>query len=252
MPLVIDQLQPVDGEMGMPQSLTEGRHARRRPMSSWVPRKPMTTLRMKMIRQDNILDNWIVSDADALANSPFYYLKTSLYAVFSNFFPPRREPARKRGRQQGRRSWQTNRCLPPCVGGFAPGKCDQCRRRQGLCLWRRAQLAQLAMTGTRGGVYQDAQAEASALVAAAMAVEPRLAQTAVHVREKGHMKDTPALLLAVLSARDPALFAQAFGRVVTSGKVLRGFVQILRSGQTGRKSPGSRPKAMVQLAERGQ
>lgn len=109
-------------------------------------------------------------------------------------------------------------------------------------------LAQLAMTGTfGGGVYQDAQAEVSALVAAAMAVEPLfLAQTAVHVREKGHMKDSPALLLAVLSARDPALFAQAFGRVVTSGKVLRGFVQILRSGQTGRKSLGSRPKAMVQ------
>ena len=109
-------------------------------------------------------------------------------------------------------------------------------------------LAQLAMTGTfGGGAYQDAQAEVSAMVAAAMAVEPRfLAQTALHVREKGHMKDTPALLLAVLSARDPALFAATFGRVVTSGKVLRGFVQILRSGQTGRKSLGSRPKAMVQ------
>jgi 60 kDa SS-A/Ro ribonucleoprotein len=34
--------------------------------------------------------------------------------------------------------------------------------------------------------------------------------------------------------------------VITSGKMLRGFVQILRSGQTGRKSLGSRPKAMVQ------
>ena len=109
-------------------------------------------------------------------------------------------------------------------------------------------LAQLAMTGTfGGGFYQDAQAEVSALVEAAMSVDPLfLAQTAVHVREKGHMKDTPALLLAVLSARDPALFAQVFGRVVTSGKVLRGFVQILRSGQAGRKSLGSRPKAMVQ------
>lgn len=109
-------------------------------------------------------------------------------------------------------------------------------------------LAQLAMTGTfGGGFYQDAQAETSALVAAAMAVDPLfLAQTAVHVREKGHMKDTPALLLAVLSARDPALFAQVFGRVVTSGRMLRTFVQILRSGQAGRKSLGSRPKAMVQ------
>ena len=58
-------------------------------------------------------------------------------------------------------------------------------------------LAQLAMTGTfGGGFYQDAPAEVSALVAAAEAVEPMfLAQTAVHVRAQGNMKDTPALLL---------------------------------------------------------
>jgi len=109
-------------------------------------------------------------------------------------------------------------------------------------------LAQLAMTGTvGGGFYQDAEAEVTALVAAAEAVEPMfLAKTAVHVRAKGHMKDTPALLLAVLASRDPALFALAFPQVVTSGKMLRTFVQILRSGRTGRKSLGSRPKAMVQ------
>lgn len=115
-------------------------------------------------------------------------------------------------------------------------------------LGARHRLAQLAMTGTfGGGFYQDAQVEVAALVAAASAVEPRfLAQTAVHVRDKGHMKDTPALLLAVLASRDPALFALVFPRVVTSGRMLRTFVQILRSGQTGRKSLGSRPKAMVQ------
>lgn len=109
-------------------------------------------------------------------------------------------------------------------------------------------LAQLAMTGTfGGGVYQDAETEVSTLVAAAEAVSPMfLAQTAVHVRTKGHMKDAPALLLAVLAARDPALFSLAFPRIVTSGKMLRTFVQILRSGQAGRKSLGSRPKKMVQ------
>lgn len=109
-------------------------------------------------------------------------------------------------------------------------------------------LAQLAMAGTvGGGFYQDAEAEVTALVAAAEAVEPMfLAQTAVHVRAKGHMKDTPGLLLAVLASRDPALFALAFPQVVTSGKMLRTFVQIMRSGRTGRKSLGSRPKAMVQ------
>lgn len=109
-------------------------------------------------------------------------------------------------------------------------------------------LAQLAMTGTFGDAfYQDAQAQVTALVAAAMAVEPAfLARAAVHVHEAGHMKDTPALLLAVLAGRDPALFARAFPRVVTSGRMLRSFVQIMRSGQAGRSSLGSRPKAMVQ------
>ncbi|MCE2576125.1 RNA-binding protein [Komagataeibacter sp. FNDCR2] len=108
-------------------------------------------------------------------------------------------------------------------------------------------LAQLAMTATfAGGCYQDAQTQVRALVELARTVSPDfLARTAIHVRDKGHMKDTPALLLAVLSGRDPVLFARAFPKVVTSGRVLRTFVQIMRSGQTGRKSLGSRPKAMV-------
>ncbi|MBL7238874.1 RNA-binding protein [Komagataeibacter rhaeticus] len=109
-------------------------------------------------------------------------------------------------------------------------------------------LAQLAMTGTFGsGYYRDAQAQASTLIELARTVAPEfLARAAIHIREKGHMKDTPALLLAVLSGRDPVLFARTFPRVVTSGRMLRTFVQIMRSGQTGRKSLGSRPKAMVQ------
>lgn len=94
-------------------------------------------------------------------------------------------------------------------------------------------LAQLAMTGTFGAsFYKDAQSQVTELVEAAETVSSVfLAQTAVHVRERGHMKDTPALLLAVLSRRDPVLFRATFGRVITSGKMLRVFVQILRSGR---------------------
>ncbi|WP_380710755.1 hypothetical protein [Sinirhodobacter huangdaonensis] len=55
------------------------------------------------------------------------------------------------------------------------------------------------------------------------------------------MKDMPAVLLAVL-----ALFRTVFGRVVGTGKMLRSFVQALRSGRTGRKSLGSAPRARVQ------
>lgn len=108
-------------------------------------------------------------------------------------------------------------------------------------------LAQLAMTGTFGQTYyQAADQELTRVLELANAVDPSfLAQAAVYVRENGHMKDMPALLLAVLAGRDPILFQRAFGRVVDNGKMLRTFVQIMRSGQTGRKSLGSAPKRMV-------
>ncbi|XMM84559.1 RNA-binding protein [Stenotrophomonas maltophilia] len=77
-------------------------------------------------------------------------------------------------------------------------------------------------------------------------VEPRfIARTAVYARQVAHMKDMPALLLAVLSLRDPEAFAQAFPRVVDNARQLRSFVQIMRSGQVGRRSLGSLPKRLV-------
>ena len=109
-------------------------------------------------------------------------------------------------------------------------------------------LAQLAMTGTLSQTfYADARQQLDDVLEVATEVEPRfLAQTAVYARGKGHMKDMPALLLSVLSTRDPVLFGRTFPRVVDNGRMLRTFVQIMRSGATGRKSLGSRPKAMVQ------
>lgn len=109
-------------------------------------------------------------------------------------------------------------------------------------------LAQMAVTGTFGDLfYQDAQAELVQVVELAERVDPGfLARAAIYARRTGYMKDMPAVLLAVLARRDPALFRAAFGRVVDNGRMLRTFVQVVRSGQTGRKSLGSAPKAMVQ------
>lgn len=109
-------------------------------------------------------------------------------------------------------------------------------------------LAQVAVTGTFGGMfYQSAEEELDYVLMVADAVDTEfLAKTAIYARQKGYMKDMPAVLLAVLARRDPVLFRQAFGRVVDNGKMLRTFVQVVRSGQTGRKSLGSAPKAMVQ------
>ncbi|SMR71151.1 SS-A/Ro ribonucleoprotein [Aliiroseovarius halocynthiae] len=109
-------------------------------------------------------------------------------------------------------------------------------------------LAQVAVTGTFGGMfYQSAQDELEYVVDVAESVDPRfLAQATIYARQNGYMKDMPAVLLAVLARRDPVLFRAVFGRVVDNGKMLRNFVQVVRSGQTGRKSLGSAPKAMVQ------
>ncbi|MBV9890393.1 MAG: RNA-binding protein, partial [Rhizobacter sp.] len=52
--------------------------------------------------------------------------------------------------------------------------------------------------------------------------------------------------LAVLSSMQGDEFNRAFARIVRNGKMLRNFVQVMRSGATGRKSLGSRPKKLVQ------
>jgi 60 kDa SS-A/Ro ribonucleoprotein len=108
-------------------------------------------------------------------------------------------------------------------------------------------LAQLAVTGTFNNIfYADAEAQLKDILALAQKVRPEfLAKVAVYARESGFMKDTSALLLAVLAARDVNLFKKVFNRVVDNGKMLRNFCQIVRSGVTGRKSFGSAPKRLI-------
>jgi 60 kDa SS-A/Ro ribonucleoprotein len=111
----------------------------------------------------------------------------------------------------------------------------------------KAALAQMVVTGVFNDTfYTDASsqlAEARSLVGQ---VEPEfLAKLAVYAREKAFMKDMPAYLAATLASRDVGLLTKVFGRVVDNGKMLRNFVQMVRSGQVGRKSLGSRPKKLV-------
>jgi 60 kDa SS-A/Ro ribonucleoprotein len=109
-------------------------------------------------------------------------------------------------------------------------------------------LAQLAATGCLNNTfYAQAQDQLDAVLALAREVDPVfVAKTAVYARRAGHMKDMPALLAATLAVRDVSLLAKVFGRVVDNGKMLRNFVQMLRSGAVGRKSLGTRPKKLVQ------
>jgi 60 kDa SS-A/Ro ribonucleoprotein len=114
-------------------------------------------------------------------------------------------------------------------------------------------LAQYATTGCLHTTFYATDAEQLDRVLALCAqVEPEfIARAAIYARERGFMKDMPALLCAVLSCRAPALLERVFPRVVDSGRMLRTFVQIVRSGAVGRKSLGSLPKRLVRrwLAE---
>lgn len=102
-------------------------------------------------------------------------------------------------------------------------------------------LAQYLMTGTFNGTfYADAQTQLDALLMLVEEVDAEfLAKAAIQARIRGYMKDVP-LIAALLTRKDVKLAKAVFSHVVDNGKMLRNFVQILRSGQTGRKSLGMR------------
>lgn len=109
-------------------------------------------------------------------------------------------------------------------------------------------LAQYAATGCLNATYYaSAEAQLATVLELCQDVDAQfIAQTAVYCRERGYMKDMPALLTAVLAAKGAPQLTAAFKRTIGNGKMLRNFVQIIRSGAVGRKSLGTRPKKLVQ------
>ncbi len=109
------------------------------------------------------------------------------------------------------------------------------------------QLAQYAATGCLNTTfYADADGQLAKVIELCASVEPEfIARTAIYARQRGFMKDMPALLCAILAVRDVTLLEAVFPRVIDNGKMLRNFVQILRSGVVGRKSLGSAPKRLI-------
>jgi 60 kDa SS-A/Ro ribonucleoprotein len=108
-------------------------------------------------------------------------------------------------------------------------------------------LAQMSVTGCINGVYYaNAEQQLDKVLLYTAAVAPEfIAKTAIYSRTNGFMKDMPALLCAVLACKDIVLLKKVFDRVIDNSKMLRNFVQIMRSGVTGRKSLGSAPKKLI-------
>lgn len=109
-------------------------------------------------------------------------------------------------------------------------------------------LAQYAVTGTFNNVfYATAEDQLAKVQALALKVDSRfIAKLAVYSRESVFMKDMPAYLLAILHSRqENGLLSQVFRKVITNFKMLANFVQIVRSGVTGRKSFGTATKNLI-------
>ncbi|HEX3745198.1 MAG TPA: hypothetical protein VHW09_14740 [Bryobacteraceae bacterium] len=108
-------------------------------------------------------------------------------------------------------------------------------------------LAQYAATGCFGTTfYATAGEQLARVLEICQSVEPEfVARAAVYARRHAYMKDMPALLCAWLSVRDAHLHAAVFAQVIDNAKMLRTYVQIVRSGVVGRKSLGTAPKRLV-------
>lgn len=133
-------------------------------------------------------------------------------------------------------------------GAFTPPARDV--NREGAPAYRYSPkhlLAQYAVTGCLNNTFYAGGAEQLEMVLGLSndLDAEFIAKTAVYARQKASMKDMPALLLAVLSTKSPEYLRRVFDRVIDNGRMLRTFVQIMRSGAVGRKSLGSAPKALV-------
>ena len=109
-------------------------------------------------------------------------------------------------------------------------------------------LANLVVTGCLNGTYYaSASEQLGEIKKHASNCDPEfVAKLAVYARKNADMKDTPAYLLALLfSSGETELVSRIFGQVIDNMKMLCNFVQIVRSGETGRKSFGTLGKNLI-------
>jgi 60 kDa SS-A/Ro ribonucleoprotein len=112
----------------------------------------------------------------------------------------------------------------------------------------KAALAQLVVCGTYNSTYyvSDKDQLTKTLELANKVSPTFIAKLAVYAREHALMKDSPAVLTAILASKNTKLFAKVFPKTINDPKMFRNFIKIIRSGVTGRKSFGSRPKKLLQ------
>lgn len=108
-------------------------------------------------------------------------------------------------------------------------------------------LAQYAATGCFNRTfYADASEQLDKVLTLCQSLEPDyVARVAIYSRERAYLKDMPALLCAWLATKDARLHEIVFRRVIDSPRMLRTYVQIMRSGLVGRRSFGTAPRRLL-------
>jgi len=114
----------------------------------------------------------------------------------------------------------------------------------------KAALARYAATGCLSNTYYvKAEDHLKRVIDLAKECDSEfIAKLAIFARKEGYMKDMPAVLMAILASRGDdggAALKAAFPQVIDNGRMLRNFVQVMRSGQLGRKSMGTGPRNLV-------
>jgi 60 kDa SS-A/Ro ribonucleoprotein len=109
-------------------------------------------------------------------------------------------------------------------------------------------LAQYAATGTfADGFYTSGTDQLENFIKLLNQTDPIFAaKLAIYARNKSLMKDTPAAILAWIASQDVEVLKKVFGKVVNNARILRNFVQMIRSGKFGRKSFGNSIKKVIQ------
>ncbi len=108
-------------------------------------------------------------------------------------------------------------------------------------------LAQMAIVGTLGDTYYaSASSQMADVIALCANLSPEyIGKVAIYSRKHSFMKDMPALLCAVLANKDVNVLKVVFPLVMDNGKMVKNFVQIIRSGAVGRKSFGTAIKKLI-------
>jgi 60 kDa SS-A/Ro ribonucleoprotein len=108
-------------------------------------------------------------------------------------------------------------------------------------------LAQLTLTGCFNQTfYTNAEDQVKQVLELCEKCDIEyIAKLAVYARQRGLMKDAPALLAAYIATKNVQALKPIFSSVINDTKMLRNFMQIIRSGVVGRKSFGTAVKKLI-------